>query len=83
MNDYHDIMKEYQEINSELEQESDKISGALIRIKSFLNGIDSLEKNFLMVPESTNPIFNSIDNDFFLLSKELKLEYSSISDDLI
>ena len=83
MNDYHDIMKEYQEINSELQIESDKISASIIRIKSFVNGIDSLAQNILMVPESTNPLFNSINNNFDLFSKELKTQNSSIHEDLI
>ena len=71
MNDYQDLMNEYQEIKNKITQESVNILNAIVRIKTFLTGIESVQTHMLMIPEQKIKAYENIDKDIVAFSNNL------------
>ena len=71
MNDYQDLMNEYQEIKNKITQESVNILNAIVRIKTFLTGIESVQTHMLMIPEQKIKAYENIDKDIVSFSNSL------------
>ena len=71
MNDYQDLMNEYQDVKDKINQEALNILNAVMRIKTFLTGIDTFNSNILMFPEQKPKAYENIDKSIVSFSKNL------------
>ena len=77
MNDYNDLMNEYEDIKKDIAEESSNISNAIFRVKLFQTNLELFCQNILNTKKYNSKIFNGIDqntHDFSnLLIKEKNL----------
>ena len=71
MNDYNDLMNEYEDIKKDISEELANISNAILRIKTFQLGLELLSNNILMIKKENNNIFKGIDENTVDFSKLL------------
>ena len=83
MNDYQDLMIEYQDIKNKINQESTNVLNAFIRIKTFHTGIESFQSHILMIPEQKLKEYENIDKDIVSFSNNLKNIKNSADFELI
>ena len=83
MNDYNDLMNEYEEIKNEITEETKCLANAIIRIKSFQAGLDIFRTNILMIPEQNTKYFKEIDESIIDFSNKLLSIKNLINNDMI
>ena len=83
MNDYNDLMNEYEEIKNEITEETKCLANAIIRIKSFQAGLDIFRTNILMIPEQNSKYFKEIDESIIDFSNKLLSIKNLINNDMI
>ena len=77
MNDYNDLMNEYQDVKNKISQESFNVMNTIFIIKAFENGIESFKNNILKSPKDKPKAYENIDKDIILFSNKLiKIKYS-------
>ena len=77
MNDYNDLMNEYQDVKNKISQESFNVMNTVFIIKAFENGIESFKNNILKSPKDKPKAYENIEKDIILFSNKLiKIKYS-------
>ena len=61
MNDYNDLMNEYEIIKKEISEESNNMSNMILRIKIFQAGLELFSNNILMFSDKKSKFFEGID----------------------
>ena len=75
MNDYSDLMNEYQDVKSEIAEQSTNVKNLLDRVQSFYTGIDNLRKelkNNLKSQIIKSEVYKKIDEDTIIFTKNIK-----------
>ncbi len=75
MNDYSDLMNEYQDVKSEITEQSTNVKNLLNRIQSFYTGIDNLRKelkNNLKSQTIKSEVYKKVDEDTIVFTKKIK-----------
>ena len=83
MNDYHDLMNEYQELKNKNSEEILTLTNTKLRIKSFQEGIELFTNNILSIPNKINKTFTNFDKQTFILSQKLMNLKKTIESQLI
>jgi len=71
MNDYNDLMNEYEDVKKEIAEESQNILNAILRVKTFQAGLDLFSDNILIIKDKKTKYFENIDESIIDFSKKL------------
>ena len=71
MNDYNDLMNEYEDIKKDITDEFTNISSTILRVKTFQLGLELFINNILMVKTQKTKYFEEIDSNIEDFSKKL------------
>ena len=71
MNDYNDLMNEYEDVKKEIAEESQNILNAILRVKTFQAGLDLFSDNILNIKDKKTNYFENIDESIIDFSKKL------------
>ena len=71
MNDYQDLMDEYQEIKTEINEEYLNLSNASFRIKTFQLGIESFKNNLVLIQDKKMKSYENLDKSTFSFVNDL------------
>ena len=71
MNDYNDLMNEYEDVRNEIGEESQNILNAILRVKTFQAGLELLSDNILIIKEKKTKYFENLDESIIDFSMKL------------